>query len=239
MALFRPTDIRRETLDLDDGPYETEAPIAKREIALRQLRDATPFLNRVFAAEGTFDEHAALLERALRDGSGDFVTIELEEIAALSETFEDDFRACLATMNGDVSDTAKRNLLEMAGIKTLPHIPPARLFLDGNSVVDPIDQVNLCRILGTSHIRPVPWEEDPDALRRQPVQAPHKSYSPIKASKRVISDLQIAITVIVIALGGIVGSGLTSSPIPLYVAIAVGFVAVKLIGAINQARRRR
>src|SRR5262249_34496372 len=63
--LFRSADIVRKTFTLDGEKIVTEAPLATRKQALRQLDEAVPYFNRLFRREGPLDEYAGFLRQAL------------------------------------------------------------------------------------------------------------------------------------------------------------------------------
>jgi hypothetical protein len=164
-ALFRPADIVKKTFDTDDGKVVTEAPLVSRKKAMRQLEAALPYYNRVFAKEGPLDEYASFLSKALAAAKYTYVTIEMEEIAALGKSeqkYYDEFRAALGAIGRDHSLLAKRRLVAISQFRKLKKFPPARLLLDGSKAPDD-DFWNHCRICGAgSHVaalgRRVPWE---------------------------------------------------------------------------------
>ncbi|MET9874479.1 hypothetical protein ABZZ36_07610 [Actinacidiphila glaucinigra] len=83
---------------MSEGLVQVTAPPATKERALAQLGAALAVLNRLFAAEGRLDAHAALLRQAVEKAAGAFVTIELDETEGLWEegTFQPALRAALA-----------------------------------------------------------------------------------------------------------------------------------------------
>jgi hypothetical protein len=83
LALFREDDLRRETFDVDGDEVPAFAPVCKSSQALEQLSAALPHLNRLFRAEGPFDEYLAMLRQGIVQAGYQYLTIELEEISAL------------------------------------------------------------------------------------------------------------------------------------------------------------
>ncbi|THV23506.1 hypothetical protein [Glycomyces paridis] len=186
LAMFRPGDIAEQSItvetdasavvaefdfargefvevvpDPEAGASETveaAAPLAEKGAALAGLDAAVPVLNRLFAAEGALDEHAALLRRAVERSPGAYLTIELDEIEALWEpgTFAPALREALACLDGEAGPGRER-LLELTGLRTGRPFPPARLLLDGIDAEDD-DHWNLVRLLGASFGADVPWE---------------------------------------------------------------------------------
>jgi hypothetical protein len=95
LAMFRPADLLTQTIVIEPDPdavhYEigpdgdfveiatpegedeivtATAPLAPKDRALAQLDAAVPMLNRLFAAEGPLDDHAAMLRRVPDDRAG-------------------------------------------------------------------------------------------------------------------------------------------------------------------------
>ncbi|MBT8224204.1 MAG: hypothetical protein HKP61_01690 [Dactylosporangium sp.] len=133
-ALFRPKDLVKRVFDTDDGPYVVIAPIAPCVQALANLTAALPRLVELFAVQGSLDENARLLARAILQAPGDRVTIEWDEIDVITEgDFLADAAAAMSSLDpatpGDtVADRAR--LLRLSGIgrpdRRFPH-PTAAL----------------------------------------------------------------------------------------------------------------
>jgi hypothetical protein len=164
-ALFRAPDIVAKTFELDDGPLYTEAPLVSRTKAIRQLNEALPYYNRLFAKEGPLDEYAAFLRKALEGVKHKYVTIELDEIAGLvgHKKYHALFRAALAGIGSDTSARAKKRFVEIAQFRKLKRFPPPRLLLDNSKRRSDDDCWNHCRICGAGRNvaglgRRVPWE---------------------------------------------------------------------------------
>jgi hypothetical protein len=83
LALFREDDLRREVFDADGEEVPAYAPICATAKALEQLHAALPYLNRVFSAEGPFDDYISMLRKAIEQAGYQYITIELEEISGL------------------------------------------------------------------------------------------------------------------------------------------------------------
>jgi hypothetical protein len=188
LAMFRPADLVTQTIVIEPDPdavyyefgpdgdfvqidtpagedeeeiVEATAPLTGRENALAQLDAAVPVLNRLFAAEGPLDEHAAMLRRAVASAPGEHVTIELDEIEGLWEpgTFQPALRAALAVFDGETDPaTGRAHLVELAQLREGRPFPPARLLLDDHGEVADDDYWNFVRLLGADFSAPVPWE---------------------------------------------------------------------------------
>ncbi|MDN3241563.1 hypothetical protein [Glycomyces tritici] len=185
LALFRPADIRTQTIVIEADPdayvaewdpktgdfvevpggkegdvVEAVAPLVAKDRALTQLDAALPALNRLFAAEGPLDDHAAMLRQAVATAPGRFITIELDEIEGLWEegTFQPAVRRALTGMEEVRDPDAERaDLIEIAQLRAGRPFPAARMLLGEHEPVDD-DYWNLSRLLGTCFSAAVPWE---------------------------------------------------------------------------------
>ncbi|MFG2919669.1 hypothetical protein ACGF0D_43230 [Kitasatospora sp. NPDC048298] len=172
LALFRPADlvtgvftVDEEDEDEEEAELEATAPLVAKDRALAQLDAALPVLNRLFAAEGTLDGHAALLRQAVEKAPDAYLTIELDEIEALWEegTFQPALRAALACFDG-VSDGGtgmaadRARLIELSQLRPGRPFPPARLLIDGSETRSDDDCWNFVRLLGAAFMAEVPWE---------------------------------------------------------------------------------
>ena len=162
LALFRPADLRTQVFEVDGAQVRGTAPIAPKTIALGQLTRAIPTLNRLFAAEGPLDEYAALLRTAVAEAPGQFVTIEMEEIAGLWTPNAEDFYRQFSTALGRFELSRPRaadreRLVCISKLRPGIPFPPARCFVEGGRV-NADDCWNHTRLIGGSWFRPVPWE---------------------------------------------------------------------------------
>lgn len=164
-ALFRTGDIVSKTFEVDDGSLNTEAPLVAVAQAITQLDAACPYFDQLFAAEGGLAGYASFLRQALSDVHFDYVTIELQEIACMSDpeqAYYDEVRAALAGIDVDRTPAAKRRLVKLAQLRNLQRFPSPRLLIDDLEGPDD-DYWNFCRVLGAGAAgsgfgRPVPWE---------------------------------------------------------------------------------
>ena len=181
-ALFRPADIVRWVVPGDgqdmtdaadpDDDLVTEAPITTRTRAIEQLRAAMPYFTRLFGDGGGLDAYASFLVSALEAAPYELVTIEMDEIASLSDpkqSFHDGFRAVLGAIGVDASDGARRRLVELASLRDGRRLPPARLLLDHLPAHED-DFWNHTHVLGAGAKeagigRAVPWELAPLSTR--------------------------------------------------------------------------
>ena len=168
MGLFRPNDIVQRTFDADDEKVYTEAPLVARDLAISQLQQSLPYFNQVFVDEGPLDEYFNFLKQAVSEVENKYITIEMQEIACLSDEqqYYDSFRAALAAIGNDTSEDAKQRLIDIAQLRGSKPLPPARLHLDDLDGEED-DFWNHCRICGAGAAeagvgRPVPWEINDD-----------------------------------------------------------------------------
>ena len=165
MALFRPQDLLQKEFSVDGVDVSTEAPCVERAVALRQLREALPFMNEVFSEEGPLDAYFDLFEQAVRAVDAKFLTVQLDEIACLypsEQEFYDKLRQALAHIAQQAVDGAKPLFAEIANIRLDRPFPSARLILD-DLAGEAGDFWNHCRILGAGADnagmgRATPWE---------------------------------------------------------------------------------
>ena len=164
-ALFRPGDIVCHTFEAEGQQVYTEAPLAERSKALAQLEDAIPWFNELFQKEGALDEYGAFLKQAIEAVPYKYLTIELQEIACMSDEkkYYDSFRGSLGSIGNSMDKATKGLFVKIAQFRKLKRFPPARLLLDGLEASEKDDFWNHCRICGAGANvggigRPVPWE---------------------------------------------------------------------------------
>lgn len=163
LALFRDADLTTETIATDDGDVTVTAPVTTLAKGLKQLSAAIPRLEAVFAKSGSLGLHAALLKQALQEPGGKYITIELDEIAALASSrkaFDKQVRDALQALDKGTPAEAKKRLVKVSQVDARrTFLAPAELMAQQKPAA--ADLVNLERLLGTEHFRPVPWETAP------------------------------------------------------------------------------
>jgi hypothetical protein len=160
LALFRPADIRSTSFDIDGETILGTAPVAPVETALRQLRSAMPQLRKMFETQGSFDGYPEMLSEAIASTRRGYVTIELEEIACMSdpEQFYEDVEVALAAIDGSESvETGREKLIAISEIPKEAKFPSPRCIVDASPASDEEMDAHF-RILGAKYIRNVPWE---------------------------------------------------------------------------------
>ena len=161
-GLFRPADWRTEEFIVDGDRRQAEAPLVERQKGLEQLDAAVPLLEKLFDGWGSLQAHAALLRECVDDASGQFLSIEWEEVCCMFAS-ESEFcgmdRRVLAYVERPGGDlpAIRKTLLTLASFEKTKNFPPARGFVDDLELSD-TDFWNLTRMLGASHSRTVPWE---------------------------------------------------------------------------------
>jgi hypothetical protein len=161
LALFRPRDVVCDSgpgSDRQSGPRF--APVADRKIALAQLDDAVPYLNKVFKDQGPLDEHAALFRKVFGRPPLRFVRIDLLEVAYAEDPqayYQQLVAALQALENKPPPAVARKALLALTHLRLKKKFPPARCYLEQRKMTKD-DDWNMARLLGTEWEEPVPWE---------------------------------------------------------------------------------
>lgn len=83
LALFRESDLRRMVFNLQGQEIPAFAPVCTKDQALQQLDQAVPYLTKIFPEFSRLAEYASLFRSAIEPLPYRFISIELEEIAAL------------------------------------------------------------------------------------------------------------------------------------------------------------
>jgi hypothetical protein len=115
LALFRRSDLRVTSLAEKSGQhYPYVAPVAPVAVAREQILAAVPALNHLFGHLGAFDEWAAVFRQVLDNPPGKYVSLELTEIACLSDfsEFVRELRAALQVLSEP-----------LATVRSLPQAP--------------------------------------------------------------------------------------------------------------------
>ncbi len=157
-ALFRPRDLRTQTINLDGERWELTAPLAETSMALQQLAAARPVLDQLFPEHGSLREHSQLLHAAIESTHRKFITIEWTEVEHTVESaeFQAFVRFALACFAGDVPlPVGRKSLLNLSEFEWDGPLPSARCLVDQSDAEIEV----LSHLLGTCWLRPVPWEE--------------------------------------------------------------------------------
>ncbi|HEY2840032.1 MAG TPA: hypothetical protein VGJ26_12835 [Pirellulales bacterium] len=161
MALFRPANMRSQRFEIDGESVLAQGPVVEKSVGLKQLAQAIPVVNRLFSTEGQVDEYAALLRSAIADAKGRYITIELDEIAALSDDddgFYQKFTDALGSFEIERPiDADRTRFLEITEIEPHARFPPPRFLITGETATD--DQIaNHSRLLGAKWTMSLPWD---------------------------------------------------------------------------------
>jgi hypothetical protein len=178
LALFGPDDLRTDVLEGEDGrDVGTPAPLARKPSALARLPKAAARLEQCLPGLGPLEAHAGLLAQALTAAKGAYVTVELEELAdaeSSPQRFYERLREALAFLSDGKATKAPRALLALTGLDPRRRlVAPAELFAKAHP--KKADLLACAAVLGTAHIRDVPWEKAP--------RAKAKATRPAKAEK--------------------------------------------------------
>jgi hypothetical protein len=161
LALFRPADLRTQFIPTGlDGAGESvalTAPLVHRRRGLSQLYAAVPAIEPILG--GPMSEHAELLREALRWLPGAYLTVEwwVDDLPA-GHPDPVALTNALATMDQPGQPAPQQaDLTRLSSLRPDGPLPSARLILDGLTATDN-DRWNFRRLLGSSHMRMVPWE---------------------------------------------------------------------------------
>ena len=161
LGLFRPPDMRTQDFNIDGETVTGVAPVVDVNTAVAQLRQSAATFDQMFPG-GQFTDYCSLLTEGVVSIGRKYVTIEMEEIACLTDPdeFYDDCRLAMRALAGaDTIAEGRDKLIAISEINTQANIPPARCMLDKPTVSD--DEIEThSRIIGCGWIRPVPWENN-------------------------------------------------------------------------------
>lgn len=163
-ALFAPEDFQRADFEVDGEVVIGRAPSASKQKVLDTLRRRHDGIVQAFADIGDLGPYLSMLEQAVADAPHEYISIEMDEIAALNdseEAFYEGFERLLSGLDAPDEDICEQ-LIAMAAMESSWPIPSVRLHLDGLEGTED-DYWNHCRVLGAgSEVsgmgRAVPWE---------------------------------------------------------------------------------
>jgi hypothetical protein len=166
IGLFRPDDIREAVFQVSERNQGEQAvaawaPIASRDAAIRQLKEAVPTLDKLFPQWGGLAPHAELLEEVIAAADGPFVTIELEEAEVLHPegTFRPRMMRALAFLAAprEVTAAIREDFVELTTVQADAGLPTAESLLEGEDLTDE-ESWNVAHVLGSGYGPGVPWE---------------------------------------------------------------------------------
>lgn len=172
LGLFRAGDFLYAELPIEDGTVSVESPIVASRTAIARLRRAIPYFNRIFRDEGPLDLHTAALIEAIRSAGRKYVTLEMDEVAAVWDKGPRHFYASLRKAFGFIETettirAARALLIELANLRLnegRPFLTIARYSSGDMGHGD--DEWNFVRLLGARLHRPVPWERQAKSRKR-------------------------------------------------------------------------
>lgn len=160
VAAFSEADLREHTFPAAPPHRPAEltfrAPLSPTAAALERLAARADWLASLYADRGPLGYHVELFLRHLRSYDGAWLSIELEEIAALArdpQAFDDELRACLSLL--DRRDAALRERL--ASFSTVL-MDQRFVSLDDAPTATREEQWNFFRLLGEGWAKPTPWD---------------------------------------------------------------------------------
>lgn len=154
--LFAPEDLTVKQFTVDGKTFEETAPVVAADVAIARFQARRDLMNAWYSGNGGLGHHQELFESWVASRSGQFISIEWQEIGCLYDG--NDFRsaaeeALYFIADGDLS--AKKPLAQLSTIfedrrfLTLPE-------LDAQDV-EQEDWWNYYRIMGDSHLAQAPW----------------------------------------------------------------------------------
>lgn len=163
-ALFTPEDFQRADFEVDGEVVIGQAPSAPKQKVLETLRRRRTGVVQAFKGIGDLAPYVNMLERVIEDAPYEYISIEMDEIAALNdpeEEFYEAFKRLLSGLDAPDEDVCEQ-LIALAAMEHSWPIPSVRLHLDSLEGSED-DYWNHCRVLGAGSDvsgmgRPVPWE---------------------------------------------------------------------------------
>lgn len=163
-ALFTPEDFQQADFEVDGEIVTGRAPSASKKKVLETLRRRREGIVRAFAGIGDLAPYISMLEWVIEDAPYEYISIKMDEIAALNdpeEAFYEVFKCLLSSLDSPDDDVCQQ-LIALAAMEHSWPLPSVRLHLDGLEGTED-DYWNHCRVLGAgSEVsgmgRAVPWE---------------------------------------------------------------------------------
>jgi len=157
LPLFGDGDLATARFTTEEGEIDATAPLAKRVDAIEHLRGCAPFLDRLFADNGCIGGHLSLFVSFLSRCKGEYVTLQLDEIARLYPTeaeFDNLLRQCLAGIRYRRPNVREDIIALSTVMPERRFVPYEQLAVQGHQE----DWWNFFRIMGESYLRnDVPW----------------------------------------------------------------------------------
>ena len=142
----------QETGDL----VEVKAPLALKNKVLDTMQENRNFFNNLFEKNGGLEHHFDLFQNYLREFSGNYVTIEMDEISWLypKEYFYQQYKDCLNSIERR-SSKCFNFIVEASTViidRRFVRLEEAR-----NDYIQQEDIWNYFRIMGDRYLKNVPW----------------------------------------------------------------------------------
>jgi hypothetical protein len=157
--MFRPNSLVERHFTVDGERVYAAAPISSRELCLDRLSDGIERFENLFSWHGKLAEYTACLHELLEGTLGEYVTIELEEIACLTdgtERFTERLRNIFSYLEGNEAPNAKEDLESMGGVDPrLPIYSPKGIY-NRNDLIEADFRQAVC-LIGGEHMRDIPW----------------------------------------------------------------------------------
>lgn len=159
IAAFSEADLREHTFDPKPpqrpSALTLRAPLAPTSAALERLLARKEWLASLYADRGALGYHVDLWLSHLRTYEGAWISIELEEIAALARpgAFDEELRACLSLLDRRAPEVRER----LAALSTVL-LDQRFVTLSDAPKATRQEQWNFFRLLGEGWGKPTPWD---------------------------------------------------------------------------------
>ncbi len=161
LAFFSADSLVTRTFSVHGDEVVATAPISSRELCLDRFSTQLARLTQLIAIPGeVLDDYGRFLRLALENAEGEFVTIELDEIACMGDEakFYHNLLIVLLALGGKEKLGARDACLSFGDLDLSRRILPASgFFARGGAAKE--DYRNHECLIGSRHLRPVPWEE--------------------------------------------------------------------------------
>ncbi len=163
LPLFRLGDWREEKFHAAATNTLGSAPLVSRQQSFDNLDSALPAIQRIFEGRDDMAAYVSLMEQCLDQASGQFLTIEMEEIALLWELGEESFYSAVKQVLKYIEDgegdpaNMRRICFSLSSLESAQDLPLADKVLECLPI-SAAEEQSLSRLMGSSLHQAVPWE---------------------------------------------------------------------------------
>ena len=154
LAMFRPEDMRQDSIAGSEGPFEFQAPLVERELALSRLEGAGERFNAILGTDWNFKPLETALKDYLLHRPGRHLSLDVLELDACEA-----LAAAVSIYAQAGGEGAREALVELTTV--MPERPalldPTRP--EAMDAAEPEDFFNLMRCIGYGWYEDVPWAD--------------------------------------------------------------------------------